>query len=280
MMKIEQARVINHTKLCGNYRLLVLQSPLIASRAKPGQFVHARVPGLENAVLRRPFSIYGAKGKSLSILYKQIGRGTTAMAAIKKDDKLSLIGPLGNGFPLNRKSSFPVLVAGGYGVAPLLFLAKRMQTKGIVFVGGAKAADVLCTSEFKRIGWKVRIATMDGSLGERGLITDVLDAWLAGAVARADVGAGLSRDRSRRKAASTKIRPEFYVCGPDGLLKAVGQRAIKNGWTAWLSLDKHMGCGVGACLACVQRIRLDDGREVWARICKEGPVFEARQVVW
>jgi dihydroorotate dehydrogenase electron transfer subunit len=275
MMKIEQARVLSHSALCGDYRLLVLQAPSIASRAKPGQFVHVRVPELEDAVLRRPFSIYRAKGKSLSILYKQVGRGTAAMAGIRKGDRLSLIGPLGNGFPLDRKGSFPVLVAGGYGVAPLLFLAERMKTKGIVFVGGAKAEDVLCTSEFKKIGWKVRVATVDGSLGEKGLVTGILDAWLARAV-----GAGLSRDKSRRKAAPAQFTPEFYVCGPAGMLKAVGQRAMRNGWTAWLSLDKHMGCGVGACLTCVQRIRLDDGREVWARVCKEGPVFEARQIMW
>jgi len=275
MMKIEQARVLSHTELCGDYKLIVLQAPSIAALAKPGQFVHVRVPGLEDAVLRRPFSIYRAKGKSLSILYKQVGRGTAAMAGIKKGEKLSLIGPLGNGFPLDRKGTFPVLIAGGYGVAPLLFLAERMKTKGIVFVGGAKAADVLCTSEFKKIGWQVKVATVDGSLGKKGLVTDVLDAWLAHAV-----GAALRRDLSRDKPAPTNIKPEFYVCGPDGLLKAVGQRAIKNGWIAWLSLDKHMGCGVGACLACVQRIKLDDGQEIWARICKEGPVFESRQIVW
>lgn len=249
---------MSHKELCGDYRLLVLQSPSIAIRSGPGQFVHLRVPGLEEAVLRRPFSIYRAKGKSLSILYKQVGRGTAAMAALRKGDKLSLIGPLGNGFPVKTSKSFPVLVAGGYGVAPLLFLAERMRTKGVVFVGGAKAEDVLCTDDFRRIGWEVHVSTVDGSLGKKGLVTGVLDAWLA---------------------KHQKITPEFFSCGPDGMLKAVGERAIRHGWTAWLSLDKHMGCGVGACLTCVQRIKTEDG-EVWARVCREGPVFEARQVVW
>jgi dihydroorotate dehydrogenase electron transfer subunit len=261
MMKLEQAKVLTHRELCGNYRLLVLHSPSIASRSKPGQFVHLRVPGMEDAVLRRPFSIYRAKGRSLSLLYKEIGRGTAAMGAIRQGDRISLIGPLGKGFPPSRRASFPVLVAGGYGVAPLLFLAERTKTKGILFVGGATASDVLCTSEFRKIGWKVLVATEDGSMGTKGLVTSALDAWIA-----------------KRKAGQPE--PEFYACGPDGMLKAVGQRAIANGWTAWLSLDKHMGCGVGACLTCVQRIRLDNGRETWARVCKDGPVFEARQIVW
>lgn len=278
MIKIEQARVVSHTELCGDYRLLVLKSPSIASRSRPGQFVHLLVPGLEDAVLRRPFSIYRAKGKSLSILYKQVGRGTAAMARIGKGAELSLMGPLGNGFPINRKGSFPVLVAGGYGVAPLLFLAERMKTKGIVFVGGATAEDVLCTNEFKKIGWQVRIATVDGSLGKKGLVTDILDAWLK---RHSLEGTATAVPRQRGSAALHEIvTPEFYACGPDGMLKAVGERAIRNGWTARLSLDKHMACGVGACLTCVHKIRTDDGREVWARVCKEGPVFEARQIVW
>jgi dihydroorotate dehydrogenase electron transfer subunit len=267
MMKLEQARVLSHRELCGDYRLLVLDAPSIAPQAQPGQFVHLRVPGLEDAVLRRPFSIYRAKGKSLSLLYKQIGRGTAAMAALQKGDRLSLIGPLGKGFPKVARGSFPVLVAGGYGVAPLLFLAERMKTKGILFVGGATADDVLCTDDFKKIGWQVQVATVDGSMGKKGLVTNVLDAWLA-------------QRQSGSSALQKNVIPQFYACGPDGMLKAVGQRAIRNNWIAWLSLDKHMGCGVGACLTCVQRIRVDDGKDIWARVCKEGPVFEARRVVW
>jgi dihydroorotate dehydrogenase electron transfer subunit len=260
-MKAVQAQVKSHRKLCGKYRLLVLEAPSIASYAKPGQFVHLRVPGLEDAVLRRPFSIYRAKGRSLSILYKQVGRGTATMNQIVNGDKISMIGPLGNGFPLLHGDAFPVLVAGGYGVAPLLFLAERMKKKGIIFIGGASAEDVLCASEFKRIGWEVRIATDDGSLGKKGLVTNVLDSWL-------------STDKKKSRLL------EFYACGPDGMLKAVGKRAVKNGWKAWLSLDKHMGCGVGACLTCVQRIRTDDGHPTWARVCRDGPVFESRQIIW
>jgi dihydroorotate dehydrogenase electron transfer subunit len=182
------------------------------------------------------------------------------MGSITSGDKLSIIGPLGNGFPEMGMDSFPVLVAGGYGVAPLYLLAKRMQKEGILFVGGRTADDILCVDMFRDLGWEVQVATEDASMGVKGFVTAALDSWL--------------------EKNADKITPEFFVCGPDGLLKAIGERAIAGGWKGWLSLDKHMGCGVGACLACVQKIRLDDGSEVWKRVCKDGPVFEAREIVW
>lgn len=259
-MNIEQARVLNHEEYSGGYRLLVLEAPSIASLVKPGQFVSLRVPRLDGAVLRRPFSVFRVDKETLSILYKCVGRGTRAMTFMVPGDEASLMGPLGRGFPLDHTNTFPVIVAGGYGVAPLYFLAARIPLKGIVFVGGSTAGDVLCVEEFKALGWDVRVATEDGGLGEKGLVTDVLDSWL-----------------ERREGSPV---PEFYACGPDDMLKAVGDRAIAGGWKAWLCLDKHMGCGVGVCLACVQKIRRDEGAETWARVCREGPVFEARQIVW
>ena len=115
-------------------------------------------------------------------------------------------------------------------------------------------------SEFERLGWEVRICTEDGSLGLRGRVTDALDAWLA------EEAAG--------------VTPEFFACGPNAMLRAVGDRAERGGWTAWLSMDRSMGCGVGACLTCVQKMRGENGDWTWARVCREGPVFECRQIVW
>ncbi len=260
LMKLQIATVIDHREMGGEYRILTLAAPSIASRINPGQFVHVRVPRLETAVLRRPFSVFRVNGRKLSIIYKLVGRGTRALASVEPGEDISVMGPLGNGFPAAGAGSTPLLVAGGYGVAPLYFLASRMRRKGAAFIGGAEAKDILCAGDFRKIGWKVRIATEDGSAGARGLVTDILDRWL-----------------ERRKASGI---PEFFACGPDGMLKAVGNRAIAGGWKAWLSLDKHMGCGVGACLACVQKIRMKDGTEGWMRVCREGPVFEARQIVW
>lgn len=263
-MHLERASVISQREMGGDYRLLVLDCPPIASQVRPGQFIHLRVPNLDGFVLRRPFSVFKAEGGTLSILYKRVGRGTSAMKLLQSGSVVSIMGPLGNGFPVERASGFPILVAGGYGVAALYLVAQRLATKGILFVGGAGRAEILCVEDFEALGWPIRVATEDGSRGERGLVTAPLDAWL----------------RAERQGRT----PEFWACGPMGMLRAVGDRAIAGGWQAWLSLDRHMGCGVGACLACVQQIRVpgDDGAGpvVWARVCRDGPVFESREIVW
>lgn len=252
--------VCEHAECAGGYRLLVLDVPPIAGCVGPGQFVHVRVPRLENAVLRRPFSVYRADERTLSILYKQVGRGTHALGNVAVGEQVNVVGPLGNGFPECPGDRTPVLVAGGYGVAPLYLLASRMLLKGVICIGGASAADILCVSEFEELGWDVRLTTDDGSRGQQGLVTKALDEWI--------------------DAAGDDTRGELYACGPDGMLKAVGDRAIAKGWNGWLSLDKHMGCGIGACLACVQHIRRPDGSVVQVRVCCDGPVFEAATIVW
>jgi dihydroorotate dehydrogenase electron transfer subunit len=247
-----------HT-LTGDYRLLELDAAAIVQAAQPGQFVHLRVTGLDQTALRRPFSIYRAEGNVLSLIYKTVGRGTSRLAQLAAGDSVGLIGPLGNGFPRELAGRVPVLVAGGYGVAPLSFLARRLGGKGVLLVGGRTAADVLCTADFRDLGWEVQVATQDGSLGEQGLVTVLLDRWLA---------------------AHPPERAELYACGPDGLLRAVTERARSAGCRAWLSLDKHMVCGVGACLACVQNLRRADGSTWIGRVCHDGPVFEANEIVW
>lgn len=259
-MRIEIGTVVSHEPMGPNYRVLTLKLPELAPLARPGQFVHLRIAQLHDAVLRRPFSIYQVEGKHLSILYKTVGRGTASMQDLRIDDPVSIVGPLGNGFPLEVPDTVtPVLVAGGYGVAPLYFLARRLKRRGVLFIGGAKAVDILLMDDFLELGWEVQVATDDGSLGVKGLVTAPLDAWL----------------QTELKGS----RPDFFACGPNGMLKAVGDRAIKGDWKAWLSLDRHMGCGVGACLACVQKVRLS-GQETLARVCKDGPIFEARDVIW
>ena len=259
-VEIETAKVVAHEAVSGPYKRLALAAPGIADAALPGQFVHLLVPRLDGAVLRRPFSIFEADRGMLGILYKPVGRGTEAMVALGRGDEVSLLGPLGNGFPCDHEDTIPVLVAGGYGVAPLCFLARRLPGTGSVFLGAATASDILCSSEFTDLGWDVHTATEDGSQGHHGLVTDPLRAWLG--------------------SLPGEPRTEFYACGPEGLLRAVGDLAQAAEAKAWLSLDKHMGCGVGACLACVQRIRDNGGTDHWARVCRDGPVFEARQIIW
>jgi len=263
-MLIENVKVYSHRLLKGGYRLLTLKSSKIAPKVRPGQFVHLRVPPSADAVLRRPFSVFRAQSGRLAIFYKTVGKGTQAMELLRAGDEVNILGPLGNGFPNVCQNSLPVLVAGGYGMAALYLVAQRARVKGIVFVGGKSADDILCTDDFRRLGWDVRVATEDGSAGKKGLVTRILDAWL-------------SHELCGRI-------PEFFACGPNGLLKAVCKRVERGNWPGWVSMDRHMGCGLGACLACVQKVRVQDaaGKETWgwARVCTEGPVFACRDILW
>ena len=257
-MQVETGVVQAHFDIGSGYRRLTLAAPSVCPEVKPGQFIHLRVPGLEESLLRRPFSIYRAEAGMISILYKQVGKGTRELALLPVGAEASFIGPLGNGFPLPPpEGATPVLVAGGYGVAPLYLLARHLDVKGVVFVGGRTADDLLCLDDFEGIGWQVVVTTEDGSAGVKGRVTDALDTWLA-----------------------TGKHVIVYACGPDGMLEAIDQRFVRLGLPGWLSLDKHMGCGVGACLACVQRVHTSDGGTRWKRCCCDGPVFAVGEIDW
>src|SRR5450759_732993 len=215
-MLIENTCILSHRLIKGGYRLLTLKSKKIAPMVLPGQFVHLRVPSLADAVLRRPFSVFRAQANRLAILYKSIGKGTQAMESLRTGDEVNLVGPLGNGYPNVRKNTLPVLVAGGYGLAALYLVAQRAPLKGIVFVGGKCADDILCADDFRRLGWNVRVATEDGSAGQKGLVTRILDAWL-------------NKDLRGHT-------PEIFACGPNGLLKAVCKRDGRSGRDCWISM--------------------------------------------
>lgn len=260
-MHQEDAVVLEHVEIQGGYNLLVMRAPAIAPQVRPGQFVHVLVPHLGESILRRPFSVFRADRDQLAILYKGVGKGTRTLSYLRMGETLSLIGPLGRGYPGLSDGNYPVLVAGGYGMAALYLCARGLPVKGTAFFGGRSAADILCVKEFEALGWHVVVTTEDGSLGIKGKVTDALDAWF-----QAD-GAG--------------HRPELFVCGPSGMLKAVAARALQHSWPAWVSVDNNMGCGVGACLTCVLKVRGRGGDEwTWARACREGPVFNAEEIIW
>ena len=262
-MRDETCSVLSHDDIGAGYRHLVLRAPQIAAAAAPGQFVHVRVPGLETSALRRPFSIFNADGDRLELLYKIVGRGTEAFAAVCAGDEVRVLGPLGHGFPVVCKGA-ALLVGGGFGVAPLYFLARRLLANAAagtrpdvrLFVGGRTRVDLLALDRFAALGVSASVATNDGSAGVKGLVTDPLDDAL---IALREANAPF----------------ELFACGPDPMLKAVALRATGTGAKGWISMDRHMVCGVGACYACIQRTVRGN-----SRCCIEGPVFAAEDLVW
>jgi dihydroorotate dehydrogenase electron transfer subunit len=256
---VEQTvQIVSNERDTDLYFRLVARAPQIAPLVQPGQFAHVRILPLKEALLRRPFSIFQVSGDRLSILYKTIGKGTEVLSRMRPGEELSMIGPLGHGFTVPRPGGeTPLLVAGGYGMAALYLLAQRSPQKGIVFVGGRRRVDILCEEEFRALGWEVRVTTEDGSHGETGLVTRALLAEL-------------KRPTPGRK---------LFACGPTPMLKAVGRLAAEFDLPAELSLDEHMGCGIGVCLTCVVPIKAGDSWE-YQRTCTDGPVFDSRQVAW
>jgi len=254
----EKCRVLEHEDIGAGYRRIAFDAPGVASAAVPGQFVHVRVPGLEESALRRPFSIFNAADGRLELLYKTVGRGTAAMNPLGPGDEVSVMGPLGHGFP-SKCAGAPLLVGGGFGVAPLYFLARTQKAAGLapkLFVGGRTKADLLALDRFAALGVEVFPATNDGSAGVKGLVTDPLDDELI-------------------RLRSSGGRFELFACGPDPMLKAVAMRATGTQSKGWISMDRHMVCGVGACYACIQKTVRGN-----SRCCIEGPVFAAEDLVW
>ncbi len=265
MLTDEEAKIVSHEAAGPGYRFLVVSAPLLAAALVPGQFVHVKVPALEASALRRPFSVFDADAEAgtVTVMYKIVGRGTEALAKAQAGETVKVLGPLGHGFPLTC-SGVPLLVGGGYGVAPLHFLARRMVAAGlkpILFEGGRTKDDLLALDRFAALGVEVRLATNDGSAGAKGFVVDPLDDVLI-----------------ELRQAGEKF--ELFTCGPDGLLKAVAQRATGTNSPGWISMDRHMVCGVGACFACIQKLRLPDGTVFNARCCVNGPVFAAQDIVW
>jgi len=256
----ESTEVLRHEDIASGYRILELKAPQIVADAEPGQFVHLRVPTLEASALRRPFSIFDAADGVLTLLYKTVGRGTEALNRIRVGERVSVLGPLGHGFPLKCDGE-PLFVGGGFGVAPLYFLARRfVAAAGLprpkLFVGGRTKDDLLALDRFEKLGVEIFTATNDGSAGVKGLVTDPLDELLANYY-------------------NSKTKFELFACGPDPMLKAVALRATGTGMKGWISMDRHMVCGVGACYACIQKTVRGN-----SRCCIEGPVFAAADLVW
>jgi len=274
--------IVSHERDAESYFRLVLQAPDIAPLIQPGQFAHVRILPLKDALLRRPFSIFQVGQDTFSILYKNVGKGTDALSRMRVGEELSVIAPLGHGFTVPPAGGeTPLLVAGGYGMAAMFLLAQRSPQKGIVFVGGRRRVDILCEKDFAAIGWEVRVATEDGSHGEKGFVTVPLLAELRrrrGDESQTETEK-LQNSQSLLTSAPTSRGLKLFACGPTPMLKAVGKIAEEHNLPCELSMDEHMCCGVGTCLACVIKVKAGDSWE-YQRTCTEGPVYDSREIVW
>lgn len=227
--------------------LMVIESPQIARDAKAGQFLEIRTGNAP--LLRKPISLFSVEDSRVSILYQVKGEGTRNLMAMKAGDPLDAIGPLGRGFTL-KKGGRHLLVGGGIGIAPLYQLGKSLKDLGgeVEFLlGFSCAAGSYGIDLFQEIG-PVQIATIDGSLGKKGTVAVLLE----------------NEDLS-----STDT---IYSCGPEPMLRYV--QGFGELVDTELSLEAYMGCGLGACLSCVCKTQEGD----YARVCKDGPVFNAKEV--
>ena len=258
-----ECRIKQNEPLKSGYRRIVFDAPEIAKAAKGGQFVHVRITPMKDRILRRPFSISNADPATgeLTVVYKVVGHGTEELAQMREGETCRILGPLGNAYTAPDAETFPILAAGGYGTAALYLTAKNAPKKGILLLGARTKDDLILVEDFEKLGFEVRIATNDGSVGHKGFVTELLAGALAG------------RD---------KAKCMVYGCGPTPMLLALGKLTLENQVPAELSLDQHMCCGVGACFACVVKIKDAASPDGWrySRSCKEGPVYNATEVYY
>jgi dihydroorotate dehydrogenase electron transfer subunit len=252
----QQAKIIEKVFVGPDTFNLDLFCPDIAASARPGQFVMARVDEGLSPLLRRPFSIHDTVDKNIvRLLVKIAGQGTRILSGLSTGQSLSLLGPLGHGFEIPTNLKNACLVAGGVGVAPLLFLGRALAARGVsckVLVGGQTATDLLCTKEFSDLGFDLGLATQDGSAGHKGMVTDLL--------------AGLLKEEPPQM---------VYACGPQAMLKVVGVMARDAKTPCQVSLETVMACGMGVCLGCA--VKSVSGKILHA--CKDGPVMDA-DLLW
>ncbi len=232
---------------------LVMTAPELAVRARPGQFVHVLCGG--ETFLRRPISICDVSGGSLRLVFQVKGAGTAWLSERAPGDMLDVLGTLGNGFRLSGLGARPVFVGGGIGVPPLLLAMKAARAQGAApaaILGFRSRSAVILESDFTALG-NTEVTTDDGSYGIHGFVTGLLE---------------------RREYTSV------CACGPKGMLRAVAALAERAGVPCQVSLEERMGCGIGACLGCACALRDTDGGLRYGHVCKDGPVFDAKEVVW
>lgn len=235
----------------------------LAACIKPGQFVHMSIPTLPNHILRRPFSIYAvdAEHDRVEILYQAVGAGTAEMTKWLPGQRCTMIGPIGRGWTAPERASRVLLVGAGVGAAPLFMLYEELAARGLdveVVLGATSASALVCKDRYCSVcGCEPNISTDDGTLGYKGFCTEVAADLIDAAAAAGDPF------------------DQVYVCGPEPVMRIVSAKCADAGLPCQVSLEKRMACGIGACLSCV--VNTTSGKK---RSCVDGPVFDAKEVLW
>lgn len=244
-MKQLEMTVLSNNALTKDVYKMVLEGDT-SSLSAPGQFVNIKLDGL---YLRRPISVCDYDENTLTIIYKVVGKGTEQMSKMGKGKILDILSGLGNGFDSSKSGEKPLVIGGGVGVPPMYNLTKKLieeNKKPVVILGFNKADEIFYKEEFEKLGAEVHISTVDGSVGTKGFVTDVI-----------------------------KNIPDytyFYTCGPIPMLKAIYDCTKTTGE---LSFEERMGCGFGACMGCSCETKYGN-----KRICKDGPVLVKEEIIW
>jgi len=259
--QVSIANIEQNVQIAPDIYLMEIRSHEVAQNAMPGQFLHVRCSDSLSPLLRRPISIADADKKtgSIKIIYRVVGQGTQLLCRKRPGDSLDIIGPLGRGFPMPDEGKTSIIIGGGIGAAPLLYLAKTLarEAKGPlpkVILGFETKQEVFGIDFLEALGIKAEICTDDGSLGQRCFPTALLKECL--------------------QEYQHKSNLILYACGPKAMLASIKDMAAAEKLTAYFSLEERMGCGMGACLGCP--VKSSQGG--YKKVCKDGPVFEAGEI--
>ncbi len=302
------AKTLSNTQLCRDHYRLVLEVPDFPP-SKPGQFIQIATSGLTapseppevdwtpgsrieiadpellspHSVLRRPFSLAGRRGAQLDIIHRVVGLATHSLARLSAGDTISIIGPLGNAFIPPDENQIALLVGGGVGIPPMIYLASQLGGRRAIAFAGALCRDLMPltlgseayeVAEFFPHGIPTILCTDDGSLGCRGFVTQALEDFLDYRLANEIPRQGL--------------HPVIYTCGPEPMMKRVADIALKRNIPCQIAVERAMACGMGTCQSCCIRVRkprpadppLPGSDWCYRLACTDGPVFTATQLLW
>ena len=250
--------LLTQTEIALGYREMTFPWPQDMSHPEPGQFLTIKVSENPAPLLRRPFALSGFNSDegTASIIYQVRGPATRMMAELSAGKKIEILSPLGNSFTTPEEGSSPLLIAGGIGLGPILYLARALDSRGFAprLVFGCRSKTFLPDLPALKNG-SIQYCTDDGSAGFKGTSVDYL----------------------RSLSWETLNKPCIYACGPHGMLKACHDFAVEKDIPSQSSMEQMMACGVGACMGCAIEVV---GPEKYARVCKEGPVFDSRRIKW